>query len=307
MTSNKSVSASFTLNQYTLNAGKSGTGHGTITGTGISCGTDCTETYPYGTVVTLTATPSTGSTFTGWTGCDAVSSNVCALTMTGNKSVSAAFTLNQHTLTATKTGTGSGTLTASGLSCVGDTCTGTYNYGDTVQITPTPGSGSVFGEWTGCDSVANNVCTVNITSDKSVTASFFPEYTLAVTLEGTGDGRVISTPSGIDCEPTCSDTFVVGTPIQLSAKPYGGSVFAYWSGACAGTTDTCDLTMTDYIGVTAHFTSENTKEYTLKVKKAKKNKGDGIVTSNDGNINCGECLFLYILQGYGCYPLRRSQ
>ena len=60
----------------------------------------------------------------------------------------------------------------------------------------------------------------------------------------------------------------------------------------SGTTETCDLIMTDYIGVTAHFTSENTKEYTFKVKKAKKNKGDGTVTSTDGNIDCGDVLFL---------------
>ena len=35
--------------------------------------------------------------------------------MTANKSVTAAFTLNQHTLAATKTGTGLGTLPAPGL------------------------------------------------------------------------------------------------------------------------------------------------------------------------------------------------
>lgn len=36
--------------------------------TGIDCGADCTETYTYGTVVTLTPTPDAGSTFTGWSG-----------------------------------------------------------------------------------------------------------------------------------------------------------------------------------------------------------------------------------------------
>jgi hypothetical protein len=52
--------------------------------------------------------------------------------------------------------------------------------------------------------------------------------------------------------------------------------------------------MSDYIGVTAHFTSENTKEYALKVKKAKKNKGDGTITSTDGNISCGAaCSYKY--------------
>jgi hypothetical protein len=294
MEEDKSVTASFTLDQQTLTVGKTGSGLGTITGPGIDCGSDCTELINYGTQVVLIATANPGSTFTSWTGCNTTSENTCTVNITGNKSVSASFTLNQHTLTATTTGTGSGTLSASGLSCVGDTCTGTYNYGDTVTITATSGSGSVFGAWTGCDSFADKTCTVTITSEKSVTASFFLEYTLAIILEGTGDGRVMSTPSGIDCEPTCSNTFIVGTPIQLTARPYAGSVFAYWSGGCTGTTDTCEIEIAGNTEVRTHFTSVDTKRCKLKIKKVKKNRGSGNVASNDGNIICGEsCFYTY--------------
>ena len=134
MTANKSISAAFTLNQHTLTVGKSGNGSGAVFANGITCGSDCSEVYSYGTVVTLTATPDTGSSLTSWTGCDSVNGNTCAMTMTANKSISAAFTLNQHILAVTKTGTGSGTLNASGLSCTGNACTGTYNYNDTVTI-----------------------------------------------------------------------------------------------------------------------------------------------------------------------------
>ena len=42
----------------TITIQKSGTGTGAVTGTGINCGTDCTEIYTYGTVVTFTATAS---------------------------------------------------------------------------------------------------------------------------------------------------------------------------------------------------------------------------------------------------------
>ena len=52
---------------------KSGNGGGTITGTGVNCGNDCTEEYAAGAVVTLTATPLYASTLTGWTNCDAPS------------------------------------------------------------------------------------------------------------------------------------------------------------------------------------------------------------------------------------------
>ena len=40
---------------------------GTVTGTGIGCGTDCSENYVYDDV-TLTATPDASSTFAGWGG-----------------------------------------------------------------------------------------------------------------------------------------------------------------------------------------------------------------------------------------------
>ena len=35
---------------------------------GIGCGGDCVEQYDWGTVVTLTAAPDSGCSFTGWTG-----------------------------------------------------------------------------------------------------------------------------------------------------------------------------------------------------------------------------------------------
>lgn len=47
-----------------------GTGSGTVTSVpaGINCGSDCDEIYGYGTVVTLKATPASGSYFGGWSG-----------------------------------------------------------------------------------------------------------------------------------------------------------------------------------------------------------------------------------------------
>src|SRR3989338_7356019 len=54
--------------QYSLSVTKSGTGLGTVTSSpeGIDCGLDCSENYNSGTVVTLSASASSGSTFTGW-------------------------------------------------------------------------------------------------------------------------------------------------------------------------------------------------------------------------------------------------
>ncbi len=68
-----------------------GTGSGTITGTGINCPGDCTETYAVGAAVTLTANPAVDSTFAGWSG-DCAGTGTCALTMSANKAVSGSFT-----------------------------------------------------------------------------------------------------------------------------------------------------------------------------------------------------------------------
>lgn len=80
---------------HTLTTVLAGTGTGSVTSipAGISCGVDCTESYLNNTVVTLTATPATGSTFTGWSGaCSGTGS--CAVTLSSAKTVTATFTLS---------------------------------------------------------------------------------------------------------------------------------------------------------------------------------------------------------------------
>jgi len=92
------VTATFKL-LYTLTVNKTGLGNGTITSgpAGISCGTDCSESYISGTTVTLTVAPNLGSVFlNGWSGCDSVSGltgQVCIVRMSNAKSVTANFVL----------------------------------------------------------------------------------------------------------------------------------------------------------------------------------------------------------------------
>jgi hypothetical protein len=75
----------------TLTVTKSGSGFGTVTGSGITCGSDCSETVASGSFITLTAVAASGATFTGWSGCDAPSGAVCTMSMTSNKTVTAIF------------------------------------------------------------------------------------------------------------------------------------------------------------------------------------------------------------------------
>jgi hypothetical protein len=81
-------------------------------------------------------------------------------------------TQNQYNLTVSLLGTGSGTVSATGLTCSGYECTGTYNSGFEITLTATPDAGSTFTSWIGCDSVNDNQCILNMNRDKTVTAIF---------------------------------------------------------------------------------------------------------------------------------------
>src|SRR4051812_48407317 len=105
MNANQAVTARFLKGPFALKmaGGGSGTGSGRVRSqTGLSPAIDCTITsgtaaatgcsasYPAGTVVTLTATASTGQTFAGWTTpCDGPAS--CQLTMKEPRTMYAAF------------------------------------------------------------------------------------------------------------------------------------------------------------------------------------------------------------------------
>jgi hypothetical protein len=90
MVSDPVLEAPAVTHDLTVSVG--GTGSGTVTGTGIDCPGDCSETYEEGAVVTLTATPTGGSSFAGWGGdCASSAGTTCELTMSADRSASATF------------------------------------------------------------------------------------------------------------------------------------------------------------------------------------------------------------------------
>ena len=72
---------------------KAGAGSGTVTSApaGIVCGASCSASYPSGTAVTLTASPASGSTFTGWSGGGCSGTGTCTATVTATTTVIATF------------------------------------------------------------------------------------------------------------------------------------------------------------------------------------------------------------------------
>jgi len=162
-------------NEQLLSVSLSGSGAGTVTGlpSGISCPGSCSSSYASGTIVSLTATPASGSTFAGWSGGGCAGTGTCTVMMSSGQAVTATFNPRHQSLTVTKAGSGSGTVTSSpsGIDC-GSRCSATFNHDTRVTLTATPAAGSSFAGWSGGGCAGTGRCTVTISSDRAVTASF---------------------------------------------------------------------------------------------------------------------------------------
>ena len=280
-TADTTVTANFAVGR-TLTVTKAGGGAGTVGSSpaGISCGATCSAQFTDGTPVTLTAAPSAGSVFTGWSGGGCAGTGTCVTTLSANTTITASFQL-LRTLTVTKTGAGSGTVmsTPAGVNC-GATCSAQFADGASVTLTASAAAGSVFTGWSGAGCSGTGTCVVTLAADTSVSANFALLRSLTVAKAGTGSGTVTSNPAGIDCGSTCSAQFADGSSVTLTATPAAGSVFTGWTGACTGT-GTCVVTLAGATSVTATFELQRT----LTVSKT--GSGSGTITSSPAGINCG--------------------
>jgi Tol biopolymer transport system component len=287
MTEFRSVIANF--DSLVLEVAVEGDGPGTVVSSpaGIDCESDCTESFLAGTAVTLTATPEPNAVFTGWSGACAGTGN-CLITMNSDAAVTATF--DTANVTVTKAGDGSGTVTSSptGIDC-GNDCTEPFKPGTTVTLTAVAAAKSVFTGWSGA-CTGTSTCVIVAATDASVTATF-DTARLTVSKAGDGGGTVTSSPTGINCGTDCSESYLPGTSVTLTAVPSGNAVFLGWSGACTGT-GTCVLPMATDASVTATFDTAG-----LTVTRA--GLGAGTVTSTSAGINCGTDCFEAYLPGTG--------
>ena len=168
---------------FNLAASKTGTGTGLVSSSpaGIDCGTTCSYSYLAGTVVTIATTPSSGSTFSGWSGGGCSGTAPCTLTGNGSVTVVATFdtsstptptpgTSPTYTLDVITKGPGTISSSSGGISC-GSVCSAAYASGTVVTLTATPGNNARFVGWFGACS-GTGTCTVTVDNALSVTAAF---------------------------------------------------------------------------------------------------------------------------------------
>jgi hypothetical protein len=146
--------------------------------------------------------------------------------MTSDKEVTAHFTEDQYTLTINIDGNGSVTK---------DPDQTTYTYGTLVELTAEADPGWLFDYWSGDLTGSDNPITINMTSDKEVTAHFIEdEFTLTITIEG--DGSVTKDPD--------QTVYTYGTLVELTATAEIGWTFSHWSGDLTGSDNPITINMT---------------------------------------------------------------
>jgi uncharacterized repeat protein (TIGR02543 family) len=254
---------------------------------GTNTNLNLTATTGYNLSINRTGTGSgtvaLGSTFTGWSGACAGTSNACLVIMDSAKSVTANFTINTYALTVDKAGSGTVTSSPVGIDC-GSTCSYNFEYDTLVTLAASASTGYTFTGWSGACTNTSSTCIVTMTDTRSVTATFtINSYALSVALAGNGSGTVTSLPTGIDCGSTCSASYNYNTAVTLTAAAATGSTFAGWSGGvCSGSLNTCVVTTDAAKSVTATFTLNS---YALMISMD--GNGSGAVTSLPAGIDCG--------------------
>jgi hypothetical protein len=130
------------------------------------------------------------------------------------------------------TGGGRVASTPAGLDCPG-TCTFAPRAG-TATLFATPLAGWQFAGWGGgCFGLAAHT-TVNVTADRSCTATFtrIPGFFfLNVVVEG--EGSVLGQPGGIDCPGACVALLPAGTSAELTARETSSSRLLSWFDDCS--------------------------------------------------------------------------
>lgn len=235
MNANKTVTANFAINTYTISA--SAGPNGSISPLGA-------VTVNHGASRTFTMTPNTGyhtdSVFVNGNYIGAVGAYTFT-NVTSNQTIHSKFKINTYTITIQPNPNGVVTRVPNQLQ---------YNHGVAVQLTATPNSGYEFVGWGGdLNQYTDNPITLEMDGNKSISVLYeqgpiqLPAFTINVTI--VGSGTVTKTPN--------QSTYEGGTSVILSARAATGFRFVGWSGDATGTSTKITISMNGNKNITATF------------------------------------------------------
>jgi hypothetical protein len=237
------------------------TGSGTVTATlaggatSFSCTSSrpCTRDYEAGTMVTLTAAPGSNQAFKEWQGACTGSSTTCAVTLSEARTVTAAFVpLRTLSVNVVRPGTGHGIvkIRAPGsavVDCVpGTTCVVSYPEGTSVSLEASYNPAVLtFVSWSGGCTGSASSCTVNLTGDRTVTATYKEEFQLVLSVVTPGASIRVGVGGSLlaVCEDMCTYKFAPGLTVSLTAVAAPCTVFSQWFADWPATTNPVAVTM----------------------------------------------------------------
>jgi len=106
-----------------------------------------------------------------------------------------------------------------------------------------------------------------------------------LSVKRSGEGRIASVPTGIDCGEACAASFTEGTSVLLTAQPGAGQMFGGWTGDCLiQYATTCRVLMNEARQVGAIFrpASARTRALSLTLK----GQGGGRIESDPIGLDC---------------------
>jgi len=267
---NVSVTANYTIRQYTVSAAPNNTSYGTVTGS---------NTYDCGSTATLTAVPNTGYTFEGWyeSGSQVSTTATYTFTVSDNRTLEARFSAIPYTITVNKN------------PAVGGSPTATPNLayvGQTVTLTANPDSCYNFSSWTvSAGTLSGNTLTMPA-QNVTVTANYtIRKYTVSAAPNNPSYGTV-----------TGSGTYNCGSTATLTAVPTTGFTFTGWyeSGNQVSKTATYTFTVNGNRTLQARF-GVSASSYTITiVYEAEVPPSGNIATVSKNPASPGESVTLTI-------------
>ena len=221
---------------------RAGSGSGTVASApgGISCGATCSASFAPGTTVTLTATPTSGSTFAGWSGACSGTGG-CSVAMDRASSVTATFD-SSATISVSTIGNGRVTSAPAGIDC-GTSCSASFPTGSSVVLTALPAAGNVLRAWSGACTGTATSCTLSARGSLSTTATFAaPSADLALAqsvapASASAGKDVVFTITATNKGPDAATQATIATAVPA------GSQLVWLSTNCAsaGSGITCNL------------------------------------------------------------------
>jgi hypothetical protein len=185
-------------------------GHGSVRSSpgGIDCGATCAATFDQGAVVTLTASPDSGWSLTGFSG--ACNGGSCSVTMSADALVRVKFDAipPPPKVNLTVTVDGQGSVTGAGISCPG-TCTTQVVGGTPVTLVARANTGARFMGFGGACTGAT--CSFAANADSSVSAKFEQEVITLAPADGTN-----------------LNSFAINST-RVFFQRYGNNVWGIWS------------------------------------------------------------------------------